>query len=61
MSDTNDLMDFISGSPGMVLNEIYQRLLDCNFGLEDPELKMFTVGLLNAMGRQNRGDRPTEE
>ena len=59
-SDTNDLMDFISASLGTTLDEIYQRLVDCNSALEDPELAMFTVALLNAMGREGRGDRPME-
>ena len=60
MSDTNDLMDFISASLGTTLYEVYQRLIDCNFGSEEPELAMFTVGLLNAMGGEGRRDRPTE-
>ena len=60
MSDTNDLMDFISASLRTTLDKIYQRLVDCNFSLEDPELAMFTVALLNAMGREGHGDRPTE-
>ena len=53
-------MDFISASLGTTLDEIYQRLLGCNFSLEDPELAMFTVALLNAMGSEGRGDPPTE-
>ena len=61
MSDTNNLMDFISASLGTTLDEIYQRLMDCNFALEDPELAMFTVALLSAMGREGRGDRSTTE
>ena len=52
MSDTNDLMDFISASLGTALEKIYQNLLNCNFGLDDPELAMFTVTLLNAMVRE---------
>ena len=60
MSDTNDSIDFISVILVTTLNEIYQRLVDYNFPLEDPELAMFTVALLNAMGREGRGDRPTE-
>ena len=60
MSDTNDLMDFISASLRTTLDEVYQRLIDCNFGLEEPELAMFTVALLNAMRREGRGDDPTE-
>ena len=59
MSDTNDLMDFISASL-TATDEIYQRLVDCNFALEDPDLAMFTFALLNSMGREGRGDRPTE-
>ena len=60
MSDTYDLTDFISASLGTTLDEIYQRLIDCNFGKEESELVMFTVVLLNAMGREDRGDRPKE-
>ena len=60
MSDTNDLMDFISASLGTTVDEICQLLLDCNFGLADTELAMFIVALLNAMGREGRGDRPLE-
>ena len=60
MSDINDLMDFISASLGTTLDEIYQRLIDCDFGLEVPELAMFTVALLNAMAREGRGNRPTD-
>ena len=61
MSDTNNLMDFISASLGTTLGEIYQRLMDCNFALEDPELAMFTVALLNSMGREGREDHSTTE
>ena len=60
MSDINYLMDFISASVVATLDEIYQRLIDCNFGVEEPEFLMFTVALLKAMGREGRGDRPTE-
>ena len=60
MSDTNDLMDFISVSSGTTLDGIYQHLVDCNFALEDSELAMFTASLLDAMGREGRGDSPTE-
>ena len=57
MSDTNDLMDFISASLGTIVDEVYQRLIDCNFGQEDPEQAMFTVALLSALGTEGR---PTE-
>ena len=60
MGDTNDLMEFFSASLGATLDEIYQRLIDCEFTQEDPGLAMFVVALLNALGREGRGNRPTE-
>ena len=36
MIGKNDLMDFILASLGTALDEIYQRLIECNFGTEDP-------------------------
>ena len=60
MSYLNDFMDFNSGSLRTALDEINQRLVDCNFGLEDPKLLMFTAALLIAMRREGRGDRSTE-
>ena len=60
MSDTNELMEFLSASLGATLDEIYQRLIDCDFTREDPGLAMFVVALLNALGRDGRGNRPTE-
>ena len=60
MGDTNDLMEFLSASLGATLDEVYQRLIDCDFAQEDPGLAMFVVALLNAIGRVGRGSRPTE-
>ena len=60
MGDTNELMEFLSASLGATLDEIYQRLIDCDFAREDPGLAMFVVALLNALGREGRGNRPTE-
>ena len=60
MGDTNELMEFLSASLGATLAEIYQRLIDCDFTREDPGLGMFVVALLNALGREGRGNRPTE-
>ena len=39
MDDTNELMEFLSASLGATLDEIYQRLIDCDFTREDPELR----------------------
>ena len=60
MGDTNELMEFLSASLGATLDEIYQRLIDCDFTREDPGLAMFVVALLNALGREGRGNCPTE-
>ena len=60
MGDTNELMEFLSASLGATLDEIYQRLIDCDFTREDPGLAMFAVALLNALGREGRGNCPTE-
>ena len=60
MGDTNELMEFLSANLGATLDEIYQRLIDCDFTREDPGLAMFVVALLNALGREGRGNRPTE-
>ena len=60
MGDTNELMEFLSASLGATLDEIYQRLIDCDFTREDPGLAMFVVALLNALQREGRGNRPTE-
>ena len=60
MGDTNELMEFLSASLGATPDEIYQRLIDCDFTREDPVLAMFVVALLNALGREGRGKRPTQ-
>ena len=60
MGDTNELMEFLSAGLGATLDEIYQRLIDCDFTREDPGLAMFVVALLDALGREGRGNRPTE-
>ena len=60
MGDTNEFMEFLSASLGATLDEIYQRLIDCDFTREDPGLAMFVVALLNALGREGRGNCPTE-
>ena len=60
MSDINDFMDFVSGSLGATLGDIYQRLIDCDFAREHPGLAMIVVALLNTLGGEVRGNRPTE-
>ena len=60
MGVTNELMEFLSASLGATLDEIYQRLIDCDFTREDSGLAIFVVALLNALGREGRGNRHTE-
>ena len=48
-------MESISACSKSALDEIYQRLVDCNFRVEDQELVMFTIALLKVMGREGRG------
>ena len=55
-----DSSDDSRPSLGATLDEIYQRLIDCDFTREDPGLAMFVVALLKALGREGRGNRPTE-
>ena len=58
MGDTNELMEFLSASLGATLDEIYQRLIDCDFTREDPGLAMFVVALLNALGKRGSRESP---
>ena len=60
MGDTNEKMEFLSASLGATLDHIYHRLIDCDFTREDPRLAKFVVALLYALGREGRGNRPTE-
>ena len=61
MDDTNDLMEFVSAaSLGATLDELYQRLIDCDFAQEDLGLAMFVVALLDALGQEGRGNGPTK-
>ena len=60
MGDKNELMEFLSASLGATLDEIYQRLIDCDFTRQEPGMAMFVVALLSALGREDRGNRPTE-
>ena len=43
-----------------MIDAIYRRLIDRDFALEDPEVVMLLTALINILGYDNRGDRPTE-
>ena len=58
--DLNELMDLAEAYVGAMIDAIYCRLMDRDFALEDPEVLMLLVALINILGHDNRGNRPTE-
>ena len=58
--DLNELMDFAEAYVGPVIDANYQRLMDRDFALEDPEVVMLLAAFNNILGHDNRGSRPTE-
>ena len=62
MDDFNldELMDLAEAYVVPMVDSIYRRLMDRDFALEDPEVVMLLTALINILGHDNRGDRPTE-
>ena len=58
--DLNELMDLAEAYVGPMIDAIHRRLMDRDFALEDPEVVMLLVALINILGHDIRGDRPTE-
>ena len=56
----DELMDLAEAYEGPMIDAIYRRLIDRDFALEDPEVVMLLTALINILGHDNRGDRPTE-
>ena len=56
----DELMDLAEAYVGSMVDAIYRRLIDRDFALEDPEVVMLLTALINILGHDNRGDRPTE-
>ena len=56
----DELMDLTEAYVGPMIDAIYRRLMDRDFALEDPEVVMLLTALINILGHDNRGDRPTE-
>ena len=56
----DELMDLAEAYVGPMVDAIYLRLMDRDFALEDPEVFMLLTALINNLGHDNRGDRPTE-
>ena len=53
-------MDLAEGYVGPMVDAIYRRLMERDFALEDPEVVMLLTALINILGHDNRGNRPTE-
>ena len=58
--DLDELMDLAEAYVGPMIDAIYRQLVDRDFALEDPEVVMLLVALINILGHDNSGDRPTE-
>ena len=56
----DELMDLAEACVGPMIDAIYRRLMDRYFALEDPEVVMLLTALIDILGHDNRGDRPTE-
>ena len=56
----NELIDLAEAYVGSMLDAIYCRLIDRDFALKDPEVVMLLVALINMLGHDKGGDRPTE-
>ena len=56
----DELMDLAEVYVGPMLDAIYRRLIERDFALENPEVVMLLTALINILGHDNRGDRPTE-
>ena len=56
----DELMDLAEAYVGPMVDAIYRRLIERDLALEDPEVVMLLTALINILGHDNRGDRPTE-
>ena len=53
-------MDLAEAYVGPIVDAIYRGLMDRDFALEDPEVVIKLTALINILGNDNSGDRPTE-
>ena len=56
----NELMDLVEAYVGPMVDAIYRGLMDRDFALEVPEVVMLLAALINILGHDNHGGRPTE-
>ena len=53
-------MDLAEAYVGPMVDAIFCRLMERDLALEEPEVVMLLTALINILGHDNRGDRPTE-
>ena len=56
----DELMDLAEAYVGPIVDAIYRRLMNRDFALEDPKVVLLLTALINILGHDNSGDRPTE-
>ena len=56
----NELMDLAETYVGPMVDAMYPRLMDRDFALEDQEVVILLAALINILGHDNCGDRPTD-
>ena len=56
----DELMDLAKAYVGPMVDAIYRRLMNRDFALEEPEVAVLLTALINILGHDNLGDRPTE-
>ena len=56
----DELMNLAEAYVGPMVDAIYRRLIDRDFALEDPGVVMLMTALINILGHDKPGDRPTE-
>ena len=56
----DELLDLAEAYVGPIVDAIYRRLMDRDFALDDPEVVMLLTALINILGNDNCGDRPTD-
>ena len=56
----DELMDLAEAYVGPMVDAIYRRLMDRDFALDDPVVVILLTALINILGQDNGGNRPTE-
>ena len=56
----NELMELAEAYVGPMVDAIYRKLMDREFTPEQSEVVMLLTALINILGHDDRGDRPSE-